>query len=102
MILANFFKNGNKYKKFDISGHADSAKIGNDLVCAAVTGIVSGTLNAFDQKKCDTEIIVKDNNIVININKNSDIIQNMFDMLYFQLKTIELQYPKNILVKEVL
>lgn len=103
MIKVKFFKKDNSFTKFEINGHAESAQYGEDLVCAGVTAIVSGSLNAFDQAASkDVAIKVLDNQITVEVIKNNEVIQIMFTMLFNQLKTIEIQYTENVEIKEVL
>ena len=40
---------GTDFVSLTVSGHANSAPHGEDLVCAAVSGIVLGGINAFDE-----------------------------------------------------
>ena len=88
-----------KVKKNNISilGHADFADYGQDIVCAAVSGVVITSIeaiasfnsNAVDVNK-DTaklEIIIKEDDLVTN-----KLIENMLSCL----KEIEKKYSKNI------
>ncbi|AHB36101.1 ribosomal-processing cysteine protease Prp [Spiroplasma apis] len=103
MVVAEFYKENNSFFKIIISGHANSDKYGKDLVCAGITAIVNGSLNAFD-KKCgkNVEIIVEENKISIIILESDKLLQEFVDFLKIQLETIQIQYPKNIKIKEVL
>ncbi|QGS51689.1 ribosomal-processing cysteine protease Prp [Spiroplasma tabanidicola] len=103
MVLARFnFKNEN-IKKVTVSGHAEADNYGNDLVCAGITAIISGTLNGLDQLyKKDVELIVLENEIVIIVKKDSKDLQKILIFLLIQLQTIEIQYPKNFKIEEVL
>ena len=46
MIKVVLTKNDEEYSAFEISGHAESGPYGYDLVCAAVSAISFGTVNA--------------------------------------------------------
>ena len=77
-----------------ISGHAMFAPKGQDLVCAAVTGITFGAANyiAFkDSGICSQGV----NHLYIKFKDARDM-----DMMMYQLKTIELSYPKNLKLVE--
>lgn len=45
MIYAHFDVLDNQYKKFTLSGHAESGPYGHDLVCSAVSALAIGTTN---------------------------------------------------------
>ncbi len=45
MIHAHFETTDEQYKRFTLSGHADSGPYGHDLVCAAVSALTIGTAN---------------------------------------------------------
>ncbi|SYV96211.1 Predicted ribosomal protein [Mycoplasma putrefaciens] len=94
---------GDKIEQFDVSGHANAGSYGHDLVCAAISGIVSGALNALDinyHKKVSLKVL--DNQIlIIAKDLNDSYLQTMLNMLKIQLHTITMQYPKNTQFKEV-
>ncbi|WP_374696804.1 ribosomal-processing cysteine protease Prp [Spiroplasma endosymbiont of Polydrusus formosus] len=102
MIKIIITKNEQKIKKIEITGHAKSAEYGKDLVCAAITGIVTGGLNAIDQIKPDScESVVKERLINIIIKNDSADLQVMLQTIYYQFLTIYQQYQKFISVREV-
>jgi uncharacterized protein YsxB (DUF464 family) len=87
---------------FEISGHAESGPYGHDLVCAATTGIVSGMLNAIDKRfEKEVSIKIKDNLISIDTKSDDKLLIHDLETLQIQLKTLEIQYPNNIQIKEV-
>jgi uncharacterized protein YsxB (DUF464 family) len=95
------FNLSNNYS-FRVTGHAEAGPYGQDLVCAAVTGIVSGMLNVLDARYGDeVAIVVNENEIKINANTSSQEMFQDLETLLLQLQTLELQYPKNINIKEV-
>jgi uncharacterized protein len=80
-----------------ISGHAEYAIKGKDLVCAAVSAIGVGGLNALD--KLTGESIVEklnENSIVIDIIQVDDTQQNILKTMLYQLETVEHSYSKYI------
>ncbi|AXK51462.1 ribosomal-processing cysteine protease Prp [Spiroplasma alleghenense] len=103
MINVLVQKTNNKYKKMTITGHAQSGKYGEDLICAGVTAIVGGALNGLDELfKDGVNLAVLDNRVEIVIDDLSNQeIQLVCEFIFLQLKTIEVQYPKNITLKEV-
>lgn len=54
MITVSVVKSGDRIDSIHVSGHAESAKHGEDLVCAGVSSITVGTLNALDMLVHDT------------------------------------------------
>ncbi|WP_026389670.1 ribosomal-processing cysteine protease Prp [[Acholeplasma] multilocale] len=103
MVKINLKYKNDKYQSIQMSGHANAGDYGHDLVCAALTGIVSGAMNAMDTyHKEDIEIKVLDNKIIIEVNTfENEELQIMFKMLKVQLETIAVQYPANAELKEV-
>ena len=83
-----------------VTGHANFAKK-NDIVCAAVSGIVYGALSWFDGKEAKIIISKKENKISIELFKfNKKKIDQRIFFLIKKLKTIQQKYKKNILLKK--
>ncbi|AHF57556.1 ribosomal-processing cysteine protease Prp [Spiroplasma eriocheiris] len=102
MIKINFYKTENIISKVEISGHANAGEVGKDLVCAAITGIASGGLNAIDQLENDTcDFTINEGLIIIKVIKNTHNLQVILNTLYYQLLTIYQQYQNYISFKEV-
>ncbi|ATG97258.1 ribosomal-processing cysteine protease Prp [Mesoplasma lactucae] len=103
MVKIELTKNSGSFQKLKMTGHAESGDFGQDLVCAALTGIISGALNAYDLEfKNQTNLFVGDNEIVIEVlDLTNHDLQETFNFLVIQLKTIAIQYPKNVILKEV-
>ena len=87
--------------KIEIIGHSGYDIIGKDIVCSAVSSIVTTTINGIIS--IDKEAIsykYKDEVMTISIKKNDEItvklINNMMDLLI----SLSKDYPKNINVKE--
>ena len=85
----------------EIIGHSGYDIIGKDIVCSAVSSIVTTTINGIIS--IDKEAIsykYKNDVMTISIKKNDEItvklINNMMDLLI----SLSKDYPKNIIVKE--
>lgn len=95
MIKVNKIKN-----IITISGHANSAEYGKDIVCASVSSIIYTTINALkriNEKSIDFE----DTTVMkITILENDEITNALIDNMMELLKSLENDYPKNIMVKE--
>lgn len=103
MILARVKFLNSDILELEVSGHANAGKYGEDLICAAVTAIVSGALNGLDQlQKNNVELEVLENKITITVLKSSQELQLLFQFLLIQLQTINVQYPKKFKIEEVL
>jgi uncharacterized protein YsxB (DUF464 family) len=101
MIYVNIKEDKEKHvKEILISGHANSKlnTNGNDLVCAAVSGITYGILNSLNDKKLDVSI----NEGFVNIKVNLYDLENerALRILINSLKTIEDKNKKNITIKK--
>ncbi|AKU80133.1 ribosomal-processing cysteine protease Prp [Spiroplasma turonicum] len=102
MIIAEFVYVDKTINNFNVRGHANFDNYGKDIVCSAVTGIVSGALNAFDSLYNDCfKIDVKTNKISVNILKNTKEVSILLNFLLIQLETISTQYPENFIIKKV-
>ena len=71
-----------------VTGHANSGKYGKDLVCAAVSAIVTGTINAINEIKGSVKYGVEDGYAIIQFEDDSES-QIIAKTMIFQLKTVE-------------
>ena len=95
MIKVEFKYVDDKFSYLKIQGHANSAEYGHDLICAGVSAIVIGALNNIDTN--NYEIKIKEGLTEVQLkNENTTHDNIVFETMYFQLKTIEESYPKNI------
>ena len=108
MISVNVFKLNDKYIKITCFGHAEYDDYGKDIVCAAVSALVTNCFNSIEKYSNDdfvsaethedgtTELILKE-----NISHDSELL---IDSMIYGLKGIQKQYGKKYLkisVKEV-
>ena len=92
MIKTVYEVKNDKYLSLEVSGHAEYDKSGKDLVCASVSSIMFGLMNALDALHEDVEIKQLTNKISIKIHSDSNIIQDYLELTMTQLKTIEESY----------
>jgi len=81
-----------RIREMKISGHALYAPHGEDLVCAGVSSIGTGLLNALDilvPNSC--KLILKDY-ILIQVVEDSEVVQTILRTGLIQLETISEQY----------
>ncbi|AKX34484.1 hypothetical protein SLITO_v1c08690 [Spiroplasma litorale] len=102
MIVSEFYYKDKCVKSFFVKGHANYDNYNKDIVCSAVTAIVSGSLNAFDiLYNKNVKINVEENKISVNIINSCNEINKIMEFLYIQLETVFVQYPKNFILKKV-
>lgn len=90
--------------EIEISGHAYSGEPGHDLVCAAVSAIVFGSLNAFDAYQSNvTSDTLREGYVHTRFNHVDETLNIMFNMMVSLLKSVEIAHPNYIKIynKEV-
>ena len=98
MIKAVYSLNDDHYTYLSVKGHAESDDYGKDLICASVSSILFGLMNALNEKK-DVEIKELTNHIEIINNSKNELIDNYLELVLIQLKTIEESYGEFIKVE---
>ena len=100
MIQVSIYKTNKKINRIIISGHSGYAESGYDIVCSAVSSVVTTTINAilsFDETiKVEDDGKVLEISIVRHDEITNKLIVNMIDLL----QEIEKQYKKNIRTEE--
>ncbi|MCQ2792610.1 MAG: ribosomal-processing cysteine protease Prp [Bacilli bacterium] len=87
-------------RKIEIKGHANYAPKGNDIVCAAVSSLLTTAINSLKGFK-KSEIRIKGGEATIDIKHKVDRDdQTRLEMLITGLKLISKKYPKYIKIKE--
>lgn len=77
-----------------IKDHSNYADYGQDIVCAAISAIVIGGLNALEKKGLAKDYILVDDEddcIIINL-IDDEIIKQVIDTIIIQLITLEEEY----------
>ena len=99
MITINFKRKDDKFISLNVKGHANFADFGEDVVCAGVSSIVFGALNAFDRLAGEHfKIDVSDEEVNVEAISDVCMIDKLLSFVYIQLLTIENQYPDNITI----
>ena len=99
MIKAIFQADEDRYISLDVSGHAEYGEYGKDLICASVSSIMFGFMNALDALEENVQISQSENRITIVDQSGSEIVQHYFELVITQLKTIEASYGDFIRVE---
>ena len=96
MIKINVLKSNSLIKEVKVNGHADYANYGLDIVCSAVSSIVTTTINdilALDS--ASIKYTVNDGNVVITNNDN-ELANKLLQVMLNSLEELASTYPKNI------
>lgn len=90
----------NKITYLNVSGHADSGEYGKDLICAAISSIIFGLMNAIDLLELSDISIRQEENEIEFINSSDNVrAKDYFDLTMIQLKTIEESYNQYLVIK---
>ncbi len=99
MIRAVYDLADGRYTYLHVSGHAESDEYGKDLICASVSSILFGFMNALDETKEEVRIDQSMNEIEIVNDSRSEVVDHYFELVLIQLKTIEESYGEYIKVE---
>ena len=99
MIKAKYEVKDGSYLSLDVKGHAEYGEYGKDLICASVSSILFGFMNALDELQENVEIKQAENRITVTDHSGSVAIQDYFELVIIQLKTIEESYGDFIKVE---
>ena len=103
MINIEIIKIDGKIKKFKVTGHAEVAPKGQDIVCAGVSAVVQTAIVGLD-KYLKTDFDCKqseDGFLEVNLDKPSEYTEAILMTMYYGLNEIEQLYPKNVKMKIV-
>ena len=85
----------------EITGHSNYDTLGKDIVCSAVSSIVTTTINgiiSIDEKAISYNY--KNDKMTITNLKKDEITDKLLNNMLDLLKSLAKDYPKNINVKE--
>ena len=87
----------------EISGHAEYAEAGRDLVCAAASSIGIGLCNAVDilTENADSRIEVEENRIKIEVMQPNESLQTILNTGVIQYQTLSEQFSEYIRVEKM-
>ena len=104
MIIAEFEKLAENFVGFNISGHANYADYGKDIVCAAVSSALQMVTNGLTEiLKLRCKIKKDENNIALKIiaNNKTDALKSGYafiESFYLHLKLLAKNYKRTIKV----
>ncbi|MEY3431519.1 MAG: hypothetical protein RIS53_417 [Bacillota bacterium] len=98
MIQVTIIRSNQLYRMMKVTGHANSAPYGEDLVCAAVSAIMKGGINALNHKA--VRVKNKEGLSEIQVTEPQELTtQSVLHVISTQLQTIANDYPKNIRIQ---
>ena len=100
MIKVKLTKKNNNYQRIIITGHANYAEYGKDIVCASVSSTVQTVVNSCLTIDKDSLTYNEDNGLDITVQKNDEITNKIINVMINNLYELEKAYPKNIQIKE--
>ena len=84
-----------------VKGHSNFAPKGSDIVCAGVSAIVIGGLNAIDSLVENNNIDYEVSDGYVRMSNLSNVeVQNILKIIIVQLKSVEDSYSKHIKIVE--
>jgi uncharacterized protein len=107
MIKVIVYRENNQIKSFELSGHAESGPYGYDLVCAGVSAVSFGAVNAV-LKLTDIDLEIEQGSeggylrVTIPNSVHSEVmekVQLLFEGMIVSLETIEREYKKFITIQ---
>lgn len=102
MIKVEITKSDQGIQKMMVSGHALFEVSGQDIVCAGVSSIMVGLLNALDLKtEYHVEINDEANFMLIETQQVTKTGQLICEVGLVQLQTVAQQFPSYIKIREV-
>ena len=102
MIKIKINKSNNKYSSLEVSGHSNYDEHGKDIVCAGVSAVVVGGLNALtNENKKKVSCKMSDGYVNVDVlDIEDDKLQLIIDVIVVQLRTIEESYKKYVKISE--
>lgn len=87
--------------QIEIKGHSENEDGYNDLVCAGVSCIVYGTLNALEELTLNNYLVKQDDGYTLmEISESNEVNQIILKTMVIQLATIVEKYPMYIKIKQ--
>ena len=96
MIQSIFKKNHGQIEFIEVTGHAEFAKKGADIVCAAVSTAVIMTVNALECLHVDhmVDVIVEEGYFKASIKSHDSVVDGLLKNLEYTFDELFKQYPK--------
>ena len=100
MIVVKVKYNQSSVCEVTITGHANYADFGKDIVCSSVSSIVITTVNGIDSVVSGfLTVEEKKDQMKLIVQRDEEIGQKLLWYMIELLKELQVNYPKNIIVK---
>ncbi|API90665.1 hypothetical protein J32TS6_00560 [Virgibacillus pantothenticus] len=108
MIKVTVFRENDRIKAFELSGHAESGPYGYDLVCAGVSAVSIGSINAV-LTLCEVDLDIEQGGaggyLYVAIpgsiaSKKMERVQLLFEGMLISLSSIEQEYQQFITIQD--
>ncbi len=85
-------------KVFEMTGHANYANAGTDIVCAAASAITISSFNGIAKflEKEEYDVIENDGYLKVTLHNDSREVELLLENLLESLQELQIQFPKNI------
>ena len=103
MISIQIFRDDNtEIAGFRVTGHADAAPHGQDIVCAGVSALTQSALLGLEQcAKRQFQLVMKSGKLIMNLTGNPDnLTQAILETMVLGLKEIACNYPQYVRIVE--
>jgi hypothetical protein len=100
MIKIEVLRDGDRIVSLRCKGHAGYGEPGKDLICAGVSTVLFGLMNALDELSNQITLEKKKNSLYIHSDIDDQTINAYLRCGYIQLKTIGDAYPEYIQMEE--
>ena len=88
--------------RIELHGHSGYDIVGKDIVCSAVSSIVTTTINGILSINSDAlKYSYKNDVMTIEIIKRDNVCDKLINNMIELLTSLAKDYPKNIIVKEM-
>ena len=103
MIRAEVFEDQGQIRRFLISGHAGFARVGNDIVCAAVSALVYNAINSCEQLlNIVLDVEDRGDKVICKVPErvlNSSDVQLLLHSMVFGIEQTADSYPKFVKIR---
>ena len=99
MIKVAVVHRDNLIQSIEINGHAGSGPKGHDLVCAAVSAIITGGANALSNKN-NYNIELESGHALIEMKERDEDGNKVLHTVWVMLKTVEESYSQFIKIED--
>ncbi|MCQ2463998.1 MAG: ribosomal-processing cysteine protease Prp [Oscillospiraceae bacterium] len=100
MITAVFYKKGRDYSGFRVSGHAEYADPGEDIVCASVTSAVQLSANLITESfHINAEADAVGDTVTLKVAETCEEASRIIDGLKTHLELLSEEFENTIITK---